>query len=390
MKYLYIAFFCFSSVFLFAQEYKMVVFDYEKSYFGENEPLPAEKFFMLTGGITNNIFFVEVQVFNPKRNHNKNEPEYTGEWKRGIQNQGALTYSVPINTKLRQKAQYDVLINFYRDISPEEKDSMRAYIFQGIHQYIEQSYRQKGRKVTWRNPYKDVIKDLNDIVQGRLATYRMRTQIKFKGFSDMVEVKVKELEEHKVQKENLNEKRQNKQKKLPTREQLLQKLMELMEGELDYYFQLDIYKLLDDKYIRNYPTERTRSTVAINIGFGGIPLSFNAQNFNYTGAPYVGMSFPLGRKAFRPFWHKMAFSAGVFIPVLFDKHKTHLTAPFTKIPIYAAVSYRPWRFLRIHAGATVLEKPVNGTIVPGLDRDFNVRPFIGVSVELDMWLDFAK
>jgi hypothetical protein len=55
------------------------------------------------------------------------------------------------------------------------------------------------------------------------------------------------------------------------------------------------------------------------------------------------------------------------------------------------LGYRPLRFIRINAGAAFLENPSTaGGSIQGLENRVNIRPFIGVSAELQFWMDFAK
>ena len=61
----------------FAQ-YEAVVFDYEKAYFNNGQPLPAESYIMFSGSIDNNIHWVEVNIYKAKAS----KPLYQVYWKR--------------------------------------------------------------------------------------------------------------------------------------------------------------------------------------------------------------------------------------------------------------------------------------------------------------------
>jgi hypothetical protein len=65
-----------------------------------------------------------------------------------------------------------------------------------------------------------------------------------------------------------------------------------------------------------------------------------------------------------------------------DQNGQSYTGPIFQYPIYAALGYRAFRFLRINAGATALEN--------SSDNSIGFYPFVGVSAELNLSLSLAK
>lgn len=371
-------FFFFTPVVLWGQQYQSVVFNYEKSFFGENEPLPAESHFMLHASVMADIDIVEVALYSSSGKPSR-APLYKNRWKRSLENETAQQFNIPFNYKLRQNTEYDIRINFYRALSTAERDSLRADLFHLVDSYIDQSYRSKGKRFKLLSSHKDVIRDLNTLVERGLSRYQSRTQFSFEGFSKIVEEKVKAVQKF----------RNNASDSTNTRAQALNQLKALLHYELNQFLKLDLYRLFDDRYVDDYPTEKTRAVLALNAGYAAIPFEFtNAPNYGH--APYLGLSFPLGKKAFSPFWHRMAFSVGAFLQRPLDTDERRVDAPFTGIPLYAALGIRPWRFLRLHVGATALEGPDNAPNIQGLERGINVRPFIGLSIEFNLWMNLAE
>ena len=101
---------------------------------------------------------------------------------------------------------------------------------------------------------------------------------------------------------------------------------------------------------------------------------------------YVGISFPLSRNENRRFWYNSSLSLGAFLGDLEDEGGREISGPFVGVPTYAAYGYRLVSFLRLQAGAVFLE---SDDAVPGFDSDFEVRPFVGLSAELNVWFNLG-
>ena len=149
--------------------------------------------------------------------------------------------------------------------------------------------------------------------------------------------------------------------------------------------------LSEIKTVSDHPTEKQRNIIAINGGYGGAWFNGGLNDFNYGHSPFVGISFPLGKKAFNSkFWSNTSISTGVFILNFKDKDGTSIKGPIIQRPLYVALGYKFFKFLRFNAGAVVLEKESSdddGFV--NADKIF-VRPFVGLSLELNFWADFAK
>lgn len=358
---------------LSAQQYETVVFNYEKSYFGENASLPAEKYFMLSGPVSTGIPMVEVQIFSGQGRKDR-APIYQTYWKRGMENKEAVSYSIPINYKLRQNSEYDLLLQYFRPTTPQERDTLRRDLEGVLEAYLEQNIQTAKRGFDLSRSPAQMLKELNSLVIDGMQLYRHRIRFQFESFSDLIADQLKDL--------------QQSRKKGANRGASITLLLRQMRGELQPFFANELYLLLDDRFIEDYPTERTRAVLALNAGYAGIPFNYDSNNFNYGAAPYLGLSFPLGKKNFSPFWHRTALSVGAFLARPQDQNGLRAQGPVSGVPLYGALSYRPWRFLRVHAGATVLENPDNAIIL-GLDRQLNVRPFVGVSIEFSLWMNLA-
>ncbi len=374
----------------FGQQYETVVLNFEKSYFGENQPLPAGKYWMMTGVVNEEVPYMEVQLFPGKGRNSK--PIYETLWKRSL-NKTSPDFSIPVNFKLRSGNNYDILINYYRELSTTERGKLEQTLFNAMNNYVDQSFQAAKKKVKLSSNYRQIINDLNSIVKDGLSLYRSRTLIEFDGFSDIVKNQLKKLEGTKLKKgKNVDaESEGGRTGRIDYRTQLMDELKKQLQFEVIQYLNTDLYILVDDKLIENYPTEKLRSTLAIDAGYGGAIFTFDSEEFNYGSAPFIGLALPFGREGIsKPFWNRTSISIGAFLLNFKDTDKNVVSGPIIKRPSYVGLGYRVWRFVKINAGATFLENPDTAGTIPGLEKRVEIRPMIGVSAQINFWLDFAK
>ena len=358
-------------------QYKTLVLNYEKSCFGQNEPLPSQKNFIITGVASNDIPFVEVNIYSSK-GIESSEPIYSTFWKRDL-NSKSLNFSVPINFNLREGKEYDVLIRYFRQTTTPERDSLQKSMHRMLGAYVDQAFKISDKELGLVNSSRQTMNDLNKIVTAGLANYRTRTSIQFTSFSDIVKLKLKQLDDLKLSKgSDENEKKS----RLSYRTQMLNELKAILKTEANQYLTPDLSIMVDDKYINDYPTEKLPNYLPINVGYGGAILNSNFNNFNYAAAPYVGLSIPFGKEGGSAFWSKSSLSVGAFVSNMTDQNNVEYTGPIFKIPVYASLGYRAYRFVRINAGATFLENTTNNNL--------SIMPFVGISAEFNVSINLAK
>lgn len=365
-------------VFTANAQYKTMTLNYEKSCFGENEPLPARSNFIISGVANNNIPFVEVSIYTDKGIEDS-EPIYATFWKRDL-NSNSLKFSVPINFSLREGKEYDVLIQYFRQTDKSERDSLQRSLHQMLSAYVDQAFKISSKEMGLVNSNRQTINDLNKIVKAGLSNYRTRTSMQFTSFSDIVKLKLKQLDDLKL---SDGSKEDEKASRLAFRDKMLAELKNLLQTETNQYLTADLSIMVDDKYIDDYPTEKLQNYLPINVGYGGGILNSDFNNFNYGAAPYVGLSFPFGKEGGRSvFWSKTSLSVGAFVSNITDQNNVEYTGPIFKIPVYAALGYRAYRFVRVNAGATIFENTATNNL--------QVVPFIGISAEFNVSINLAK
>lgn len=370
-------------------QYKTVIFDYEKNYFNQGQSLPAENYFMVTGQSPQNVELVQVEVFRPRRVHKT--PLYVGTWKRSFSNV-SQTYEVPMNYKLRGNDEYDVTINTYRRASGVEKENLRQILNASLDAYIDGVISVERRRLSLEKPAGIMVKDLNDIVDRGTVLYTNKISFEFPGFSDIVKNKIKQLQNAKLRKGIFNFSKEEYGKRRDARrmysEKLIGELKAAIHTELEQNLNAELLVLSDTKEIRDYATEKTMHTLAINAGYGGVYFAGGLNDLSYDHAPYVGLSFPLGRSAFSPFWSNTSLSVGAFLNNMKDQDDNEVTGPIFGRPYYIGLGYKAFQFIRINAGATFLE-----TKQSDFNIDLNrvrVKPFIGISGEINLWMGLGR
>ena len=384
-KMLFISTLGLSSVQVQAQ-YEAAVFDYQNSYFNNGQPLKAEENLMISGNISRKVERVEVSLFAAKGKHRK--PIYLGSWKRAYGNIQE-NFNMPFNYKLRGDANYDVVVDYYRPIVKEEKDELRKSVYAAVDAYLGQSFITNGKKIKLINSMDAVMSDVNTIVRDAFYYYRNDSEVLFPGFSDVVKRSISSMIGRRLkygEAANLSDDKQT------ARAELYQKRLTELQGvahnEIDQVLNTDLLIRSDSRQVADYPTEHTRGELAINVGYGATYLSGKFNDLDYARAPYAGLSFPLGNGALsNRFWSNSSISVGAYFNNFRDKDDNVLTGPIFGRPYYAAYGYRIFRFFRLNAGATFLQSDAANNGVGNLNaKGIQVRPFIGISAEIKLWL----
>ncbi len=372
-------------------QYETVLLNYEKSYFGENQPLPAEKYFIINGTIRPDVHYVEIQLFSAKGKADR-KPLETNFWKRDFNN-STPAFNLPVNYKLKEGKDYDILLNFFRTITEKERAKLTRDIFGTLDAYVDQSFNMSNKKLKLLRNNRQVINDMNEIVERGMSLYRSRTLATFPGFSDMVKLKLEQIEGIKLKKaEKMEMETDTTGARMNLRSKLIKELKYILHKESAPYLNAEIYVLLDDKYIDNYPTETIRNAyyLAPHFGYGGVAFNTNPDEFSYDSDMYVGLSVPLAKRSKNKFLSNTSISFGAFISNFEDGDGNKISGPLFKIPTYVSLGYRPFGFFRIQAGVAFLEDASTAGTVSGFEDKVEIRPFVGISAELNVWFNLSN
>ncbi len=372
-------------------QYKTVPFNYERTYFNEGNPLPAEDKFLINGNVPPNIDLVEIEVF-PNSNTTKTR-SYSALWKRNPLLQTSQ-FIVPFNYPLRGNQSYTFVVNYYQKSDAAQQIALSNQLSGALDAYVNQSVEVGRSDISLRTHPRQMMNNMNDIVEQGMAFYKNRIDYEFPGFSDIVRDKIYQIKDLRLKnaKYNIFKKKESQPAGNQYAQEQLTALKQLIKKELNNFINTDLYRLADTKKITDYPTEKVKTLIAINVGYAGIYKNRGFGEFNVGGVPFAGISFPLGRKAFSsPFWSHSSISTGVLLQNVKFSDETVATGPIINLPLYLAYGYRILPFVRLNAGATVLQSEGVKNEISNFSKDkLFVRPFVGLSVEFNLWLGLNK
>lgn len=351
-------------------QYSEIQLDYDKSFLGQNQELPAETDLLVSGKIPATVAKVQISIY-PEKGRRQRHPLYEASWKRPM-GQSPAEYSLPIHYRLRGSTRYDILLTFFEELSTQDQRALKGDLTYQMEEYLKSQILLDGKEVNLNQRPKKLMARMEELLQQKLANYQPGVSTADFIFTDLFLEQLIALEACEVP-------------ALPDRRKAA---ISLMTEELSDYLSKTWYVLVDDRYLDNVPTESTRNGLSINAGFGGIGLGGDTEaSLQYDVSPYLGISFPLGNSAFSGrFFSNLYVGAGVLLNDLERDDGTTFTGPVIGRPIYASLDYKLFQFVYVNAGATLLERE-------GMDSASNtllIRPFIGLSAKINLSIGFDK
>ncbi len=373
---------------IFAQDnaqYQAVILNYDKGCFGDNKPLPVGKYFVINGAVRSDISYVEAVLYSAGRS-DRSRPLHIGNWKRNIGAKSAALFNVPMNYQLIGDANYDVLIQYFREATPQERNKLRSDAIKALDAYVDQSLEAIFARQQPDDRSAQIINDMNNIARKGMSLYRNRQDVYFKGFSDIARGKLRQLmDSHPAgaQRKGIDNATSAKRRNM-----LNSEFKTIAHSEIESFLSTDLFINADRLLIRNYPTEGLKNPIGLNIGFAAAIVDGTATPANYGIAPYIGLSYPILRKSNSEILRTLSASAGIYLTGVKDNNSTVLTGPFLRAPVYAGIGIKPVRLLRINIGMVALNQELAGEKPSDPTRTITlIRPMIGAALEFDFSLN---
>jgi len=364
-------------------QYESVVFDYSMSYFNNGQPLPSEKKIMFNGRTLDGAEMVKIALFKP----GGKKPLYEAKWRKNP-GEDSDVYNVPFNYRLQAGREYDITIKQYKKLSSAELAKLESTLQEALHFLVEETIVKEDDEIELAVSESKFYNNLNQAVYDILDWYEVGSEWEFEGFSEATRIYINQIEkEFDVQKRDTTAKStialdsyyQNK----------VSKLKQLLNREIQPVLDQQLFTTQEIDRVKDYPTEEIRGSLALNVGYGGVFLEGEVDDFSYDAAPYIGLSFPLSRRIYTaPFLNNVSISLGAFVSNFEDELGNEITGPIFGRPYFLGLGYRLFRFIRINVGATALEEKgsstVNGGSVSIETSDVQIRPFVGISAEINL------
>lgn len=366
-----------------------VNFDVEKNYFNEGQPLPSEKAMMFTGLVPEGVNIIEINIL-PAKGKDENDALYTAVWKNTTNNQSG-NYNLAVNYKLRSSEEYDFKFRFFKAMSENEVNNLTERINNQLNGYLDASIFLDKNDIKLAKRERKMLSEMQSLVNELLANYRNLNNAAFEGFSRSIEQKLERLDKLEVP-----DSRKESTAVKPDEFLVVQKeaLRSQIIREVELYMNKDWSIMSSTYYVDNYETEQKKGSFSVNVGYGGVYLSGNIDDFNYGAAPYAGLSFPLSNSTLAPrFLRNSSLTVGAFFDNFENENGTKISGVIVNRPIYLGLDYKLFQFVRFNAGATFLEsrpEDSNNTTITDEENSIFIRPFIGLSAKIDLSLTFGR
>ncbi len=365
-------------------QFTTVTYDTDKQWFNEGQALPAEKAMIFKGVLPEGIDRVEMQIQS-----SKNKELYAAAGKRQHNNE----FAMPVNYKLRSSDKYDFRIDFFRMLPAKEKLDLAEKIQATLDTYMEVNLSgEKSIKLLKKS--RKIVKEMDGLVTDMLSKYRSKIADWQPEFSEVVRLKLEQLDKAKLSKDYVKGDTTTTRKAVrgATRSKLVNELKAQVRAEVNQMLDVEMLVLHETQVVDNYHTEAKENGFSINVGYGGVYLSGNLDDFSYGASPYVGLAFPLGNSVLgSKFLSNSSVTIGFFLENFEDNDGNAVKGFLVDRPIYLGLDHKLFKFIRVNAGATFLES-VKPSGMPDVadSRNVMVRPYVGLSARIDLSIGLGK
>lgn len=372
----------------FAQ-FTTVSYDLERNWFNEGQPLPAEESMIFKSMMPENTQVVELSILSAK----KQDELYRSTWHKTSGEEMSLI----IPFMLRSSDKYDVRFDLFRAVTSAEQAKLKKDMIMMLDTYVDINVTGE-KEIKLAKSTKKTVRDLNEVVSNTMSEYRTKKDNTSFEFSEMLSMRLEQLQDSDLSK-NYSKKDSTTTRaevRNMQRTELVNALKMQMQEEVSQMLNADLFVLDATRIVDDYVTETKRNSIALNVGYGGVYLSGNWDDFTYGSSPYLGVAFPLGNSVLgSKFLSNSSVTVGVFLNNFEDANGNEVRGLIVNRPLYAGLDYKLFKFIRLNAGATFLEgKTVTENIdIPGdfiTSKNVMVRPYIGLSARIDLSIGFGK
>lgn len=364
-------------------------YDYEQNELNSSLPIPAENYFRINGSAEKRCEAVDISIYDDL---SKNHPQllYQNAWWRSKDDIGG-SFSVPMRYKLHGNSDYDFRVTFYRNTNPTEIASLKSNLHSLLDEYVNASLDVNSKQIQLGNRVYQIRSDLNALVIQGMQNYESRLHEQFPGFSDLVVKKLQQLNGLRLHKGLFQfnaDSANTAQQKAAYLNKMKDELDAILHNEVDQYLNTPLLIAFEQRTIKGVKTEKTSTILPLNFGYGAFYYAKDPNNnsLNYSSGAYAGISIPLANRAFNKFLGNTSISAGVFLQNFTNNNGDKITGPVIKRPIYGALGFKIFQFIRLNAGGVLIEQ--HHTTSAGTDKTLKVRPMVGISAEINIWAGF--
>lgn len=377
--------------FLLAQN-KVLTLNYENRSIGKGQPLPARESFSITGAIPEHVVMVELDMIRSRAKGFEN-PDFNEQWTRTSLDTDKRSFTIPVQEPLRGNYDYNLRFKFYRLATKTERQEVNEQLNGFLESYVNQNLTIDKNDIDFNKSVDQMMEELNELVVDAMVYYRSTEPAEFEGFSDLVKGKLEQLRSLRLKVgERLFTDEEERGARAKFFRQETEALKKLLKSEAKLLTSAGLAVLDEQIILREQPTEKVPNKLVIHGGYGAVFFDTEEPN-DYDSGIYTGVTIPFGSRTFSgEFWSRMGFIAGVHLTNYEDENGTEWTGPIVGRPVYGGVGYRALEFLRLSAGVTAVEPADSdqNSSLENFDNSVKALPFIGIQVDLQLWIDFLK
>lgn len=360
---------------------RSIELDVVKNQINSGLPLPSEETFYISGILPQGVKLVELTIFRSNKDRSTGQT-YT--WRAPYQF-GSNRYEIFVADPLRSNETYTMSFNFYTQAGSEETDAVMKAIQDNLEAHIKANYEVGRNNINSLVSNKVLMDQLNQIVRQGLENYGHTLGQDFRGFSDLVAIKVDQTKKFRLRNARFNIINRNEKDndRAVYANQLINELIDLTKSEVAQYLRSNMLMLVDVRELESYPSEKKPFHLPLNVGYSGTYFGGGFNDLEYDTAPFVGLSLPLGNPVFEKILGNASFSTGVMLTNMRDGKEREISGPLIGRPMYAGLGYTVFRVLRFNAGAVLTSSEL-----PDQSENLTFYPFVGFSLEFNLWLGF--
>ncbi len=361
----------------------------DAAYLNEKQPLPAETNWQLSGPLIGGAQLVELAIFDLKADRrDQPDPLHRATFRQPL-GYSLPEFSIPVNYLLRANQQYDLDLRFFGPIDSRDRAQLVDRLTKRALTYLQLQTEGDRTGLKFAASPKRILRELNEVLTEELQYYR-NDQGQFQPLenAELLKLHLEYVDKANSRKDSLNQTNRTLFLGAPTTD-----LVTTLREELDLLLGQTVFRQLDARYFDDYPTERKRGFLSLQVGYAGVYLDEDFDNdFYYDGAPFAGFSVPLGNASFAPrLLSNASFSVGVLLTELDDEAGAPVDGPLVNLPVYGSFDYKLFDFLRLNAGVVLLEgNRYNREGQVTNDQQIFLRPFVGLSARIDLGIRLGR
>jgi len=349
--------------------------------------LPAEEIFFITGLLPEGVELVRLDIHRGKI---RNTPDLVTTWKQPF-DIPVSKFEVAVTSPLRSNQEYIFQFSFFRRASPAQILLLQQSLHNNVQAYIDANYEAGKKGFVSMSSKLVIVNNLNSIVKDGTSSFEHYIATPFPGFSDIVLLKVDKLQEVRMKNARFNifkSGRSEREAKVTYAMNLLGELKSMVKAEIDQYLSESMLVLTDVREVIAV-TEKTFTYLPVNFGYGVSYFGGGFKDLDYDTSPYLGLSFQIGNRTFSKFLGNASISTGLFLNNMKNSDGDKVSGIFLDRPLYLALGYNVLTVLRFNVG-TVFTSVETFNMNGEKNEKFHVYPFLGLSLEMNVWLGFNR